>query len=470
MKRIISILLVAIAITYTTNGLFAQTERDFETDPVILNRISEWQDLKFGLMMHWGTYSQWGVVESWSICNEPWIDRKGADYIQYKADYQALNKTFNPTKFDPESWAELAKESGMKYFVFTTKHHDGFCMYDTKETEYSITGKDCPFSANPKADITGELVKSFRKQGLWTGLYFSKPDWHCDDYWAHEWATPDRNVNYDPQKHPERWQKYCDFTRRQLHEITHNYGDIDILWLDGGWIRPEWSIDEEVRDWLGCQGWVQDIDMKRVAADARASNPDLIIVDRSVHGKYENYRTPEQEVPDTLLPYPWETCMSMGDSWSYVATDNYKSSNKLIHLLIDIVSKGGNFLLNIGPSPEGELPQTAVERLHDMGAWLKTNGKAIYGTRPLYPYSCGDVRFTQSKTGTRYALILLPDSAAAATNYTVKGLEKSIMTGKANIVGLKEKASIGKKGNEYTITLPKSVIKKVKHAVVIEIQ
>ncbi|MBR6176218.1 MAG: alpha-L-fucosidase, partial [Bacteroidales bacterium] len=187
--------------------LYAQSEQQFETDPVILNRIGQWQDLKFGLMMHWGIYAQWGVVESWSICNEPWIDRGGVPYTDYKANYQALNKTFNPIKFDPESWAKLAKDCGMKYFVFTTKHHDGFCMYNTKETDYAITGKECPFSRNPKADVTGELVKAFRNQGLWTGLYFSKPDWHCPDYWAPEWATPDRNVNYDPTKHPDRWEK-----------------------------------------------------------------------------------------------------------------------------------------------------------------------------------------------------------------------------------------------------------------------
>ncbi|MDY6326734.1 MAG: alpha-L-fucosidase [Bacteroidales bacterium] len=446
----------------------AQTERDFETDPVILDRIDQWQDLKFGLMMHWGIYSQWGVVESWSICNEPWIDRKGADYTEYKAAYQNLNKTFNPVKFDPDSWAALAKEAGMKYFVFTTKHHDGFCMFDTKETDYSVTGKECPFSTNPKADITGELVNSFRKQGLWTGLYFSKPDWHCDDYWAHEWATPDRNVNYDPEKHPERWEKYCDFTRKQLAEITHNYGDIDILWLDGGWVRPEWSVDEEVRDWLGCQGWIQDIDMKRVADNARAGNPDLIIVDRSVHGKYENYRTPEQEVPDTLLPYPWETCMSMGDSWSYVATDNYKSSHRLVHLLADIVAKGGNFLLNVGPSPEGELPKEAVERLHDMGQWLKTNGKAIYGTRPLYPYSCKNIRFTQSKTGESYAIILLPEEGeSSSTTFSFSGIKNNVKKSKLQILGFKEKATLTKKGGEYFVTVPNNVIKNAKYAIVV---
>ena len=172
-RTIFCAIILAAFITFVTSNTYAQSEQEFETNPVILNRIDQWQDLKFGLMMHWGIYAQWGVVESWSICNEPWIDRNGEPYTDYKARYQALNRTFNPTQFDPVSWAKLAKDCGMKYFVFTTKHHDGFCMYDTRETDYAITGKDCPFSQNPKADVTDALVKAFRNEGLWTGLYFS---------------------------------------------------------------------------------------------------------------------------------------------------------------------------------------------------------------------------------------------------------------------------------------------------------
>jgi alpha-L-fucosidase len=159
--------------------------------------------------------------------------------------------------------------------------------------------------------------------------------------------------------------------------------------------------------------------------------------------------------------------MSMGDSWSYVATDNYKSTNRLIHLLIDIVAKGGNFLLNIGPSPEGTLPTTAVERLQDMGKWLNVNGKAIYNTRPCLPYCYGQVRFTQSKEGQRYALLLFPENEPAPTTFTFKNLEKPVKTGKAAILGTSEKATISKKGDEYIITLPKSVCQKFKDAVVV---
>lgn len=405
---------ILFSILLATLAMNAQNDSQPETDPIILNCIEQWQDLKFGFMAHWGMYSQWGVVESWSICNEPWINRNGADYYEYKKEYQALNKTFNPKHFDATQWAKAAKEAGMKYMVFTTKHHDGFCMFDSKQTDYSVAGTDCPYHTAAQPDITKDIVDAFRSEGMWIGLYFSKPDWHNDDYWAHEWATPDRNVNYDIASHPQRWEDFKQFTYNQIYELTHNYGDIDILWLDGGWVRPEWSLNDETREWLGCYQRIQDIDMPRIAAMARKDNPDLIIVDRSVGGKYENYRTPEQQVPDSLLSYPWETCMSMGDSWSYVENDNYKSTRKLIHTLIDIVAKGGNYLLNVGPDADGQLPEVALQRMKETGQWLKKNGYAIYGTRPLYPYAKGNIRYTQSKDGKhKYEITLLDDGEYA---------------------------------------------------------
>lgn len=390
-------------------ALWAQHDSVPETDPVILDRLEEWRDLKFGFMMHWGMYAQWGVVESWSICNEPWITRNGEPYIEYKQRYQALNRTFNPAHFHPDSMALAAREAGMRYVVFTTKHHDGFCMFRSAETDYGVAGPECPYSRTAQPDITRAVVEAFRAQGMWTGLYFSKPDWHHPDYWAPEWATPDRNVNYDIAEHPDRWERFCQFTRRQVRELTHNYGPIDILWLDGGWVRPEWSINDETRPWLGCYQRVQDVGMPQLAAVAREGNPDLLIVDRSVGGRYENYRTPEKQVPDSLLPYPWETCMTMGDSWSYVPGDRYKSTAELIHMLCDVVAKGGNLLLNVGPDAEGRLPQEALQRMREIGEWLRRNGHAIYGTRPLAPYCSGDKRYTQSRDGRhRYEITLIP--------------------------------------------------------------
>ena len=451
-----------LIVLFSVSSVMAQSAKEPETDPVILNRIDQWQDLKFGFMMHWGIYSQWGVVESWSICNEPWIDRKGAAYDQYKHDYFNLNRTFNPTQFHPDQMAAAAKEAGMKYVVFTTKHHDGFCMFNSNETDYSCAGADCPYSRTPQPDITKGIVDAFRAQGFWTGLYFSKPDWHNDDYWAHEWATPDRNVNYDINEHPDRWDRYKTFTHKQVYELTHNYGDIDILWLDGGWVRPEWSINDETRPWLGCYQRVQDVDMDKLVSIARSGNPDLIVVDRSVGGRYENYRTPEKEVPDSLLSYPWETCMTMGDSWSYVPNDHYKSTTQLIHILCDVVAKGGNLLLNVGPDAEGRLPQEALTRMKEIGSWMEVNGRAIYGTRPLYPYSKGGIRYTQSKDGKhRYAICLIAEPTKKATfelPFVVKGVKS--LAGKSIKTGTKA----GKSGTSLTL----SAATPMEHAVVVE--
>lgn len=393
----------------------AQHDSIPESAPTILQRIDEWQDLKFGFMMHWGIYAQWGIVESWNLCNEPWINRNGANYEDYKRAYWALSRSFNPQHFAPEQWAAAAKGAGMKYVVFTTKHHDGYCMFDSKYTDY--TSMHSP----AHRDFTRDIVDAFRKDNFWIGLYFSKPDWHCDDYWAHEWATADRNVNYSIADHPERWQRYCTFTYNQIHELTNNYGTVDILWLDGGWVRPAWSVNDETRPWLGCSGQVQELDMHRLASIAREENPSMIIVDRSVGGRYENYRTPEKQVPDTLLPYPWETCMTMGDSWSYSPTDRYKSTRELIHMLCDVVAKGGNLLLNVGPDADGNLPAEAIQRMEEIGQWLRKNGHAIYGTRPLLPYCDGNKRYTQSKDGRHQYEITLTDEAPYATVKELKG-------------------------------------------------
>ena len=231
-------------------------------------------------------------------------------------------------------------------------------------------------------------------------------------------------MNYDPQTYPERWQHFVEFTHNQVRELTHNYGQIDILWLDGGWVRPAWSINDEVRPWLGCEGRVQDIDMPRLAKTAREKNPQLIIVDRSVGGRYENYRTPEKEVPDTLLPFPWETCMTMGDSWSYVPGDHYKSTKTLIHMLCDVVAKGGNLLLNVGPDADGNLPKEALQRMKEIGNWMQKNGYAIYSTRPLYPYSEDNRRYTQSKDGIHQYEITLIEEFPYATVRELRGNQR----------------------------------------------
>jgi alpha-L-fucosidase len=343
-------------------------------------------------------------------------------------------------------WALAAKYAGMKYVIFTTKHHDGFCMFDTKQTNYSIVGDSCPFHVNAKADVTKEIFRAFRNEGFWAGAYFSKPDWHCNDYWAEEWATPTRNVNYSIKKYPERWGKYCDYTYNQIRELMSGYGKIDILWLDGGWVDPKNG---------------QDIHMPEIASMARSYQPDLLIVDRTVTGKYENYRTPEQEIPDKPLDYPWETCMTMATSWSYVPGDLYKPAGKLIHTLAEIVCKGGNYLLNIGPSPDGEWADTAYERLREIGDWMKVNGEAIYRSRPISPYQSGKICFTANPDGTIYAIYLagaeekcLPDTVRISGIQTRGGLSISLLGASGDL-----KWGIGR-NSELLVYIPFALQKK----------
>ncbi|HVU96745.1 MAG TPA: family 20 glycosylhydrolase [Puia sp.] len=430
-------------------------------DGAVRQKIADWQDSKFGLMMHWGTYSQWGVVESWSICpeDEGWTQRRGpysATYNGYVKAYENLQTTFNPTHFDPAKWAEAAKEAGMKYVVFTTKHHDGFCMFDTKQTDYKITSDKTPFHTNPKSNVAKEVFDAFRKDGFMIGAYFSKPDWHTENYWWPYFPPKDRNVNYDPAKYPDRWKAFSDYTYRQIEELMTGYGKMDVLWLDGGWVRPLYTVDPAV-EWQRGIRYEQDIDMPKIAAMARSHQPGLIVVDRSVQGEYENYTTPEQQVPTHPLDDPWETCMTMGNSWSYVPNDHYKSTTQLVQLLVKIVSRGGNFLLNVGPSPDGDWADTAYLRLKEMGAWLKVNGEGIYNSRTIAPWSSvsGNVYLTQSKDSARvYAFFLgagkdvvLP-AEIPIERFTAK--PKSSVT----ILGRKEKLKWRQDGKTMVILIP----------------
>jgi len=383
----------------------APEQRETSDEQRLAERLEWFRDLKFGLFIHWGAYSQWGCIESWPLVEvdewarpddlSAWAEREH-DIERFKRDYWALNQTFNPTEFAPDVWAEAAKCAGMGYVVFTTKHHDGFCMYDTNLTDYRITGPDCPFSTDPRANVALEVFDTFRKQGFGIGAYYSKADWHSPYYWSPDAPAPTRNPNYDPSAQPERWARFVEFVHGQIEELVTGYGPVDILWLDAGQVRPP----------------QQDIRMDDLVAMARGHQPGLIVVDRTVGGKHENYRTPEQEVPDEpVLEYPWESCLTMGTQWSFKPDDEYKSARELIHLLVGVVAKGGNLLLNIGPQPDGRLPEVALSRLREIGDWMGVNGEAIHGTRPLAPYRDGRLAFTR-RGSAGYAIYLAEDGQA----------------------------------------------------------
>lgn len=442
----VALFLLALAAFWPSTAPAAEKD-DNETDPLVLAKLQQFQDWKFGFFVHWGVYSQWGCIESWPLVEvdkwarpddlKPWIDRN-KDFKRFFADYRKLHTTFNPGKFDPQQWADAAKAAGMRYFVFTTKHHDGFSMFDTRQTDYRATHPSCPFHANPRANAAKVLFDTFRREGFHIGAYFSKADWHHPDYWDPQRPHPTRNVNYDTKQEPARWARFVKFTHAQIEELMTGYGPLDILWLDAGQVRPP----------------SQDIDMPSLAAMARRHQPGIVVVDRTVRGRYENYRTPEQEVPDRPLPYVWETCMTMGDQWSFKPEDKYKSTRQLIHLLVDIVAKGGNFLLNVGPNADGQLPGPAVERMHEIGRWMKVNGQAIYGTRPIAPYKDG--RTCLTRKGNKLYLIYLADTdqAAPPAQIVVKGVPAG---GLLKMLGTDAKIEAALEAGALTIRVPEAV-------------
>ena len=403
------------------------------TDPQVLTKLKHWQDQKFGVLMHWGLYSVPGVVESWSICSEDWIVReRKPTYEEDKAWYWSQKDSLNPVNFDPSKWADVMKKAGMKYMIFTTKHHDGFCMFDTKYTDFSIAHG--PFGKDPRHNIAKEVFNAYRNKGFMIGCYFSKPDWHCKWFWNPYYATPNRRINYKKQQHPDWWQNYRKFTQNQLNELTTDYGNIDILWLDGGWITGD------------------EIGLDTILVDARKRNPGMISVDRTIRGKNENYQTPEQGIPAKQLDIPWESCITLSHAWGWTPNAKFKSPNKVIGILSEIVAKGGCLALGVGPKADGTIQPEIVNTLLQIGSWLNKNGQAIYSTVNASHYNDGKVWFTADKNGkTLYAIYALEDGEK--TPKTITWTENK-PKGKLVLLQNGKSVKYTVKGNQVTVTLP----------------
>ena len=318
-----------------------------ETPAQRADRMQWWRDARFGMFIHWGIYAVPADGEWYMTTHHVPI----ASYEKYAAK-------FNPVKFDADQWAQVAHDAGMKYLVITAKHHDGFCMFKTRTTKYNIIDAT-PWHRDPLA----LLSEACKRRGVRFCCYYSIMDWHTP--WQTAAKPDEKRPDYNPTKFASAAQKetYRKYMKAQLAELIAQCHP-GVIWFDGGWINNNGWNAEDGKDLVG---FLHQLD------------PQLIVNDRA-NGSGD-FGTPEQNIPASGLNRDWETCMTINDNWGFSAGDHgFKSTSQLLHNLMDIASKGGNYLLNVGPTDEGVIPEPEVERLKEMGAWLKTNGEALYGT------------------------------------------------------------------------------------------
>lgn len=320
-----------------------------KTDPNQIRAKMQWfEDAKLGIFIHWGIYAVNSTDESWAFYNKKlsW------------ADYMSQMKGFTASAYDPEMWADLIKASGAGYAVITTKHHDGVALWNTKENHYNVVD-----NTPAKKDLLAPFYQAIRKRGIKAGAYFSLLDWSYPDYPG----FLNDSARYQISNDYERWNRYRKFMHQQLQEISTLYNP-DLWWFDGDW---EHSAEE----------W----EAGRIRASILKSNPNAIMNGRLAG--WGDYETPEQNIPVSRPKYPWwELCMTTNDNWGFKVTDqHWKTPFEIISIFADVVSNGGNLLLDIGPKADGTIPNEQAYILKELGTWNNTNKEAIFGSRPGLP-------------------------------------------------------------------------------------
>lgn len=331
------------------------------------SRLDWWRAARFGLFIHWGPVSLVGTEIGWSRGGERrGFDRGGTGDVPVEV-YDNLYKEFNPVQFNAAEWVKIAQDAGMRYMVFTSKHHDGFVNFDTALTDYKIIGPDSPFGR----DVVRELSDAARAADFPFGAYYSQPDWRHPDY---------RNENH---------QRYLDYFHAQVTELCSNYGELAVLWFDG--LEEHFIHADQVerfRDvdiFPSAKIW----DSERLFEKIRALQPDILINNRC--GMRADYDTPEQMIGGFQDQRAWESCITICKQWAWKPDDILKSFEECIHTLARVVGGDGNLLLNVGPMPDGRIEQRQVDRLREIGDWLGSYGESIYGTRggPFRPDTWG---------------------------------------------------------------------------------
>jgi len=428
-----------------------------ETDEAREARMAWWKDARFGMFIHWGLYAvpagEWNGQKTDHIGE--WI--MNDLHIPIK-EYEKFAAEFNPVKYDAEEWVKIAKDAGMKYIVITSKHHDGFALWDSKVTDWDVV------DASPYGkDLLKPLAEACEKEGIVLCFYHSIMDWHHPDAQA-IWEPNYQKSRQDTLENPNFPRYLEQFMKPQLEELLTNYGDIGVIWFDGEWI-PAYKTE---------QG-------KEIYQYVRSLQPDVLINNRVDKGRKGmegldaegdfagDFGTPEQEIPATGLPgVDWESCMTMNDTWGFKSDDdNWKSKETLIRNLVDIASKGGNFLLNVGPTAEGEIPAPSVERLQAMGDWMDVNSEAIYGTQasPFEAFDWG--RCTQKTEGDKTVLYFHVFEWPANGQLTLP--EMALKPTKATLLADGSELSLNTEGGSAVVTLPSAAPDPICSVVKVEI-
>ncbi len=383
-----------------------------DADPHAAARMQRFNDYKFGMFIHWGPYSLASVEASWPI-----LEPKAGGISE--ADYRALPKRFNPTKFDPRALVQLAKAAGQRYMVFTTKHHDGFCMFDSAYTKYKIS--NTPY----KKDIVAMLAEAAKAEDMPLGFYYSPPDMN---HAAFRDTTKLSSQTWAGDPTRAEWPLYLSYMELQLRELLTKYGDSYVIWFDG-------LGHQEKYDGARFHKLIHDLQPMTLVNDRIGLTGDFVTPEQrlpngiptkgaKVSDVNPNDQGLAKAAPSAELFQPWETCMTINETWAYNKNDrNFKSTTVLVRALIDAASKGGNFLLNVGPTPEGTIQPEFEERLRQIGGWLKVNGDAIYGTTfgPLQDLTFGR---STAKAGVVYLHVFdMPKETLA-----VKGLHAKSVT------------------------------------------
>jgi alpha-L-fucosidase len=425
-------------------------------------RMKWWRDARFGMFIHWGVYAVPAGTYKGQRINRigEWIMNRGKIPV---AEYQAFAKQFNPVLYNPDEWVRIAKDAGMKYIVITAKHHDGFALFDSKVTKWDMV------DATPYGkDLLKPLAEACRKYGIKLGFYYSQAqDWnHPGGAAARKpasegWANPDsaaidaytaaHSGHWDPVQTSKPMSQYIDeIAVPQVKELLTNYGDVAVLW----WDTPTGMTSEFAEKFK----------------KELAKQPMIITNDRLERPDYPgDYKTPEQRIPklEELDGKDWETCMTMNETWGYKSYANdWKSTTTLVRNLIDIASKGGNYLLNVGPKADGTFPQESITILKEMGAWMKVNGEAIYGSEksPLAPVNWG--RVTNKNDNGKETLYLFVFDWPKDGKLVVPGLKNEIRTVKFLATNKSLKAK--KENGEWTIKLPDGAIDPVATVIKVE--